>query len=198
MNIAICPQTKKSLSTISVEFLCTVWVSICFLLLSFQRFLRKWLGFWDLVIHLLVSPQRIKTRFSKGLSVRLYQRSLVYFEVFGYWNETTLLLKCLASFSWCVPNSSRERIPIWCNFITTTQQHDFPLLPIPHASPPPFQLPHPNPLLPILFRLKENPRETGHNGGRWKSTVFSFYLSFLCLIFRFLVVLISAICNSYI
>lgn len=56
----------------------------------------------------------------------------------------------------------------------------------------------PQPLLPILFRLKENPKGLGHNGGKWKSTVFSFSLSFLGLIFCFLVVLISAICNSYI
>lgn len=136
----------------------------------------------------------------KGLSMRPYQSSLAYFEVFGHWNEMTLLSKRLASFSWCVPNSSSERIPIWCNFPATTQRLYFLLLPTPHASPapPPPCRPAPSLRLPILFRLKENLRETGHNGGRWKSTVFSFYLSFLCLIFRFLVVLISAICNSYI
>lgn len=76
---------------------------------------------------------------------------------------------------------------------TTSRSSPSPMLLQPPSPPP-----KPSLRLPILFRLKENPRETGHNGGRWKSTVFSFYLSFLCLIFRFLVVLISAICNSYI
>lgn len=102
------------------------------------------------------------TQLPKGLSTRPYQSSLAYFEVFGHWNEMTLLSKRLASFSWCVPNSSSERIPIWCNFPATTQRLYFLLLPIPHASPAPPLLPRtqPPPANPLQIKRKSKGNRT--------------------------------------
>lgn len=126
----------------------------------------------------------------------------VFFGIFwdlGHWKKMTLFSKRLATLSCYTLNSSRERIPVRCHCTAThsatffsSHSHSY----VPPGCHPVLRTPHP--LLPTLFRLKESPKGLGHNGGKWKSTVFSFYLSFLGLIFCFLVVLISAICNSYI
>lgn len=126
-----------------------------------------------------------------------------YFKSWSHQNAMTLLWNRLASFFF--PRSKYQTL--------SGRGSQFDVISLPPHSSPDFSLfptplllitirhPHPglpNPLLPILFRLQEKSKRSGTQWGRWKSTVFSFYLCFLCLIFRFLVVLISAICNSYI
>lgn len=208
---SLCPYMGRSLWPISAGFLCAVWSQYlfyccCSFSTSLPRpqpcvSLSEWVRSTAPLIPGPLNKKCKKYKHSREGSSWTWGSCSAYFEILAIerrWRCSQNVWQLFPSIHWTL--SSRERIPVRCHF---TAKHSSATVCSSHSRPyvPPGCYPvlrTPQPLLPILYRLKENPKGLGHNGGKWKSTVFSFYLSFLGLIFCFLVVLISAICNSYI
>lgn len=155
------PQTRKSLSTVSVEFLCTVLSRHLFTLVVLLKIPKAGTGFL-ISGHLLVSPPKIKHSFQRDWAWGFISLLWLILRV-----EAIKMRQRCSGNVWQVfrdvyQTPGRERIPIWCNFIAATQRR----LPAP-PHPPCFSTPPDSPAQPPPANPLQIKRKSKGNRTQW-------------------------------